>query len=114
MASVNKSPSNFPADLLVLLVGPLIGLPVASAGLSALWFAGLAREGGFVGFATAVGLACAGVVLLFLARLPLYRQGRFSQFGPRGLDPGHRRLYRRAWLLVLTGMGLFGLVIISG
>src|SRR5438132_12105233 len=44
-----------------------------------------------------VGLAAGilGLVLLFLARFPLYGQRRFWTFGPRELDRFHRRLY---WL----------------
>jgi hypothetical protein len=51
-----------------------------------------------------------GIVLLFLARLPLYRQRRFLNFGPRGLDRIHRRLYWLAYLVVLVSMGLFAIV----
>jgi len=51
-----------------------------------------------------------GIVLLFLARLPLYRQGRFLTFGPRELDQIHRRLYWLAYLVVLVSMGLFVVV----
>jgi hypothetical protein len=51
-----------------------------------------------------------GIVLLFLARLPLYRQRRFLTFGPRELDQSHRRLYWLAYLFVVVSMGLFVVV----
>jgi hypothetical protein len=56
-----------------------------------------------------VGVAAGifGIVLLFLARLPLYRQRRFWTFGPGELDRFHRRLYWLAHLVVLVSIGLF-------
>jgi hypothetical protein len=58
------------------------------------------------------GLAAgiSGVILLFLARLPLYRQRRFWTFGSRGLDRFHRRLYWLAYLVELTSIGLLLIV----
>jgi hypothetical protein len=44
-----------------------------------------------------------GVVLLFFARLPLYKKRIFFSFGPARLDQYHRKLYRRAYsILVLS------------
>ena len=59
-----------------------------------------------------VGMAAGvlGIVLLFVARLPLYRQRRFWTFGPRALDRFHRRLYWLAYLVVLVSIGLFVIV----
>jgi len=59
-----------------------------------------------------VGVAAGvfGIVLLFLARLPLYRQRRFWTFGPRELDRFHRGLYWLAYLVVLVSIGLFVIV----
>ena len=51
-----------------------------------------------------------GIVLLFFARLPLYRQRRFWTFGPRELDNCHRRLYWLAYVVVLVSIGLLGIV----
>jgi hypothetical protein len=50
-----------------------------------------------------MAFAGAGVVLLFLARLPLYRQRRFFAFGPKLLDESHRRLYRWAYGFICLG-----------
>jgi hypothetical protein len=51
-----------------------------------------------------------GIILLFFARLPLYRQRRFFAFGPRELDRFHRRLYWLSYLVVLVSVGLFVIV----
>jgi len=60
----------------------------------------------------AVGLLAGfcGIILLFFARLPLYRQRRFLTFGPRELDRFHRRLYWLAYLFVLVSIGLLVIV----
>lgn len=60
----------------------------------------------------AVGLAAGviGIIFLFFARLPLYRQRRFLTFGPRELDRFHRRLYWLAYLFVLASLGLLVIV----
>jgi hypothetical protein len=59
-----------------------------------------------------IGLAAGvfGTVLLFLARVPLYRQRRFWTFGPRELDRFHRRLYWLAYLVVIVSVGLLVIV----
>jgi hypothetical protein len=59
-----------------------------------------------------IGLAAGivGTVLLFLARIPRYRQRRFLTFGPRELDRLHRRLYWLAYLVVFVSIGLFVVV----
>jgi hypothetical protein len=41
-----------------------------------------------------------GIVLLFFARLPLYKQRKFFTFGSRTLDAPHRKLYRWAYVFV--------------
>jgi hypothetical protein len=101
----------FPPDMAFLLLGPLIMcviafsagslLPVVmslkSADLYKLYFSGL-------------GIAGFGTVLLFMARLPLYRKGCFWTVGQRELDRLHRRLYWLAYLIILAGLGLLGVV----
>jgi len=59
-----------------------------------------------------VGLAAGvcGIVLLFFARLPLYRQRQFLTFGPRELDRFHRRLYWLAYLFVIASVIFLGIV----
>jgi hypothetical protein len=57
-----------------------------------------------------LALGCFGIVLLFLARLPLYRQRRFWTFGPSALPKLHRKLYWLACLLVGASVLLLGVV----
>jgi bacteriorhodopsin len=51
----------------------------------------------------AVVVAFLGVVLLFIARLPLYGQRRFFTLGAGLLDERHRRIYRWAYRFIGTG-----------
>ena len=55
----------------------------------------------------ASGLASVGILLLFLSRMPLYRQRRFFVFGSRGFDREHERVYRVAYGFLLAGVLLF-------
>ena len=50
-----------------------------------------------------------GIVLLFFAKLPLYRQGKLWTFGSSGLPEKNRRLYRIAYWFI--GAGVFFLVV---
>ena len=60
------------------------------------------------GAGAAAGLL--GIVLLVLARLPLYRQRRFWTVGPGLLDARHRRLYHWAYGCVGFCLLLFAVV----
>lgn len=55
-------------------------------------------------FGAAVAASIVGIVLLFLARLLLYRQRQFFSFGSRLLDAPHRRLYRVAYCFVFVAV----------
>jgi|ERR1017187_3037283 hypothetical protein len=48
-------------------------------------------------YGVGVGAGVVGILLLFIARLPLYRQRRFWTVGPRQLDRKRRRFYRLAY-----------------
>ena len=61
-------------------------------------------------FYAAVAGGAVGSVLLFFARLPLYRQRRFWTFGSSQLDPFHRKLYRVAY--VFLGISILLLLLI--
>jgi len=61
-------------------------------------------------FYAALGFSGIGTILLFLARLPLYRQRRFFTFGPRALDRHHRRVYWLAYIFVIASIGLLAIV----
>jgi type IV secretory pathway VirB3-like protein len=74
---------------------PLIALPVG-------W---LLVRFGVVSLVYVAGfLALVGIVLLILARLPLYRQHRFTSFGPRHLDAQHKRLYWRGYAFIVVSL----------
>jgi len=49
----------------------------------------------------ATGTAAVGIVLLFCAKLPQYKQGVFLRFGASGLPPRSQRLYRLAYRLIV-------------
>ncbi len=53
-----------------------------------------------------VGAGILGVLLLLLARLPLYRERRFWTVGPRELDRKHRRFYWLAYACVASSLVL--------
>ena len=57
-----------------------------------------------------VGVGVVGAVLLFAARVPLYRQRRFWRFWPRCLDRKHRRIYWLAYGFVSAGLLLLWVV----
>jgi hypothetical protein len=82
--------------LLGFLVVPIVGI---CAGCFLPWL-NSARRGNPAPFYASVLLAIAGVILLFLARLPLYRQKKFFSFGSRHLSGIHRKLYRVAYLCI--------------
>jgi hypothetical protein len=64
-------------------------------------------------FGVAVAASIVGIVLLFLARLPLYRQRQFFSFGSRLLDAPHRRLYRAAYSFVFVAALLLLILLAS-
>ena len=109
---MTNRPSNwyFPPDqlaILMLQIGvPLIGilagcfLPAVSA----------ARRGNPLLFWVALLLAVAGIVILFFARLPLYRQGKLWTFGPSGLPEKNRKLYQMAYWFI--GVSVFILLVL--
>src|SRR5437763_194788 len=91
-----KDWSRLPADMVIQTLLPvfliLVGI-VASVVLPILQR--IRRADSWAVFGVAVLAGALGVLLLFLARLPLYRQRQFFTFGPRLLGAAHRRLY---WL----------------
>lgn len=55
-----------------------------------------------------LGAGFVGICLLFLARLPLYRERRYWTIGPRPLDRRHRVLYWLAYAFVAAALVLLG------
>lgn len=70
----------------------------------------ISRASAWSAFGVALAAAAVGTVLLFIARLPLYRRGQFFTFGLRLLDTPHRRLYRAAYVFI--GASAFLLLIL--
>jgi hypothetical protein len=77
------------------------------ASFSAMWVLPAianARKGDLTLFILSLVLSIAGVVLLFLAKLPLYRHGKFFTVGPAALPESHKRIYRVAWRFIAAGL----------
>ena len=109
----NKDGWHFPPDMAALLGLCFVLLPIA--GLGGMIIPGIlaAKHKGDLSLLwIAVGLSSIGTVLLFLARLPLYRQKKFRQIGPGGLDAFHKRLYLWAWSIIGLGLSLLVMLII--
>jgi hypothetical protein len=104
-APIMREPSNDPNSWYFPPVLGLSLMPVVSAvGVAViLSVVNSLRTGELTIPLLAMSFASVGVVLLFLARLPLYRQRRFFAFGSRLLDEPHRRLYRWAYRFLCLG-----------
>jgi hypothetical protein len=104
-----SSDSGLPEEVLGLL-STLFFVPTIAV-LAAAIFPVIASAGGLTYlYWGGVVAGVVGMVLLFFARLPFYRQRRFLVFGPRELDRSHRRLYWLAYAVLLVSTGLFGMV----
>jgi len=91
----------FPPDL-ALLLAPFILLILSWPFLRLAWE--LKRAEVLHLYYTALGCGVVGIVLLFFARLPLYRRRRFWTVGPRELDRFHRKLYKLAYVFVVLSI----------
>ena len=60
----------------------------------------------------AIAIGCIGVVLLFVAKMPLYRQHKYFSFGPRLLSPKRRRLYWISYGFIGTSILIMALLLI--
>jgi hypothetical protein len=61
-------------------------------------------------FYSALASGALGAVLLFLAKLPLYRKGQFLAFGPGALTGHYRKLYRLAYVFLAISVLLLGAI----
>jgi hypothetical protein len=96
-----ESDRQFPADLLVIL-SLVFGVPLIGV------FAGLALVGPIPFWLSLAG-ASVGVVLLFLAKLPLYQEKKFFTFGTKSLDAKHRKIYLIAYRFI--GISIIALLL---
>jgi hypothetical protein len=95
--------------ILVFLFGPLVIGILAAVLLPTL--NRLRHMDAWTVFGIAVAVGGLGVILLFVARLPLYRDRQFLAFGPRLLDVPHRKLYWLSYCFVgVSVLLLLGLV----
>jgi len=92
---------HFPMDILVFAGWPII--PIA---FLCIFVMDVISRRQMAFFWIAIAAAGIGIVLLYLARLPLYREGKFLTFGSRALDPKHRRLYRCAYVFIYMAIAL--------
>jgi hypothetical protein len=100
-------PPDWLAQLSLLLVLPTIAI-LASILLPALSF--LKAADALNLFYSGLVIGSLGIVLLFFARFPLYRQHKFFTLGPRELPPFHRKLYWLAYLFVVASVLLLAVV----
>jgi hypothetical protein len=102
-----------PSGWLAILSVYFIILPMGI--LSAMLIPALneARHGNPAFVYVSMTLAMVGVVLLFFARLPLYKQHKFFCFGPKALPPQQRRLYWIAYVLISMSIVLMLLLILA-
>lgn len=59
-----------------------------------------ARQGDLTLFWIALASALVGIVLLFVAKWPLYRQGTYLTFGPKALPEPRRKAYWTAYAFI--------------
>jgi len=100
----------FLPPMLILCVVPLISGLLAGSGLHVV---NAARVGQWWLPASALVFAGIGIVLLFVSKLPLYRQRRVFTFGPRLLDERHRRLYRWSYRFIAVGVLLMVCILVA-
>jgi hypothetical protein len=102
---------NVSLDMLVLL-GPFLVLPCVAilASLPLAIIAQLKTGDLFALYRLGLGTGALSVILLFIARLPLYRKRRFWAVGPGNLDPKHRRIYWLAYILLAATVMVLGAI----
>jgi hypothetical protein len=69
-------------------------------GASALWLF----------YSAALASACVGIALIFYAKLPLYRAGRYFTFGSRAIPENRRAFYSWGYWLAILGAAILALL----
>ncbi len=69
------------------------------------------RQGDLTSVCIALASALVGIVLLFVAKWPLYRHRQYFTFGSKSLPEGRRPLYRIAYIFIAASLFLMLLVL---
>ena|SRR5665213_2724164 len=102
----------FPPEVIGSLLPLIIGIVLSVFGfLTTSLLNARAGDPTMLWLAVVVGII--GIALLFVARLPLYRQRRFFTFGPGALDTRHRKFYRWAYLFIGASVVLLALTCLT-
>src|ERR1051325_10198324 len=97
----------FPPDMAAVVAPMLVTIAIVYVTSAISW----AKAIGDTSLAyLALWLGVTGSAALFLARLPLYRRGRFFSMGPRDLSGWHRKLYYAAYAMIIPSVCLLGLL----
>ena len=101
-----------PADWRLILSYHFVFIPTAV--LLSLFFPALSRaaHGDPTLLWIALAIGTSGTIMLFFARLPLYRQRKFLTLGPKALPPGHRKLYWTAYGFIGTSIAIMALLLV--
>ena len=104
-----KESPHVPPDMAVIgsFLVVILAILFVSCGLS--WV----KRGDTTLFKLAVFLGAIGAVLLFIARIPLYRQRRFFTLGPRTLTGIYRKLYFASYVFIVPSIVLLVLLLLS-
>jgi hypothetical protein len=107
----NKSDWYIPPDWMFLF-GWLVIFPLIAIEAGVLLpILGLLKSAGVLElFYVGIGTACFGILLLLVARWPLYRQHQFFNFGPSKLPSLHRKFYWLAYAAIIAAVLLLGVV----
>lgn len=100
-----------PPDWRLILSSHFVFIPIMI--LTSLFFTALgqATRGNPTLLWVALAIGVVGVILLFLARLPLYREKKFLTIGPKALPPGRRKLYWISYGFIGTSIAIMAMLL---
>jgi hypothetical protein len=106
----NSNGGMIPPDLAALLAPVLLVIAILYLSYGISW----AKKSGDTSLLRlALWLGGVGSVMLFAARLPLYRKRYFFTLGPTSLTGAHRKLYYAAYCFILASVVLLGLLLLN-
>lgn len=89
------------------------GLPFAAIALFVSWVSSLHGLQWIIAYFTAFLISLAGTVLIFRAKLPLYRKKVYFSTGASALPEPMRAVYRRGLILSIVGI-FFSAILVAG